>query len=135
MRDRFRRENLLHVPERSVEVQLGAVGGGDARRFLSAMLQRVEAEIRELRRLGMPENAEHAAVIVEMIVVDLDQSVHATCSLCRYSVRTVGSKSQVAIDAATRVIRAISMPNPPRGKRKNTGTAIPRFTIATKRAR
>ena len=70
MRDHLGRENFLHVPQRFVDVDVRAVGRGDARRFLPAMLQRVEAEIRQLRRFGMPEHAEHAAVIVEMIVVD-----------------------------------------------------------------
>ena len=69
--DHLRRENFLHVAQASVQVQVRAVGRGDARRFLAAMLQRVEAEIGQLRRFGMAEDAEHAAVIVEMIVVDL----------------------------------------------------------------
>ena len=47
-----------------------AVGRGDAGRFLAAMLQRVEAEIGELGGFGMAEDAEDAAVIVEMIVVE-----------------------------------------------------------------
>ena len=43
------------------------------------MLQRVEAEIGELGGFGMAEDAEHAAVIVKMIVFDLDQ----VCSMMR----------------------------------------------------
>jgi hypothetical protein len=34
------------------------------------MLQRVQAEIRDVRRLGMPVHAEHPALIVEPIVVE-----------------------------------------------------------------
>ena len=68
VRDHFRRENLLHVAHGLVHVQVRAVGRGDASRFLPAMLQRVEAEIGQLRGLGMAENAEDAAVIVEVIV-------------------------------------------------------------------
>ena len=32
------------------------------------MLQRVEAEIGKVRRFGMAENAEHATVVVEVVV-------------------------------------------------------------------
>src|SRR6202040_7861 len=50
----------------------------DAGRFLPAMLQRVDSEIRQLRRFVIPEDAEHAAVIVEPILVELDfLTIHA----------------------------------------------------------
>ena len=42
-----------------------AVGRNDSRRLLSAMLLRVEAEVRKVGRLGMPIHAEHAAFLVE----------------------------------------------------------------------
>src|SRR6201997_3249983 len=42
------------------------------------MLQRVNSEIRQLRRFVIPEDAEHAAVIVEAILVELDLlTIHA----------------------------------------------------------
>src|ERR1700675_449815 len=72
MRDYLRRENLLHVAHGFVDVHVRAVRRRDPRRFLSAMLQRVEAEIRHLRRFGMAEDSEDAAFIVEMIVLELD---------------------------------------------------------------
>ena len=54
---------------------VGAVGGDDAGRFLAAMLQRVEAEIGELGGFGMAEDAADTAVIVKVIVVDLDHDL------------------------------------------------------------
>jgi hypothetical protein len=64
-------ENLLHVAKAFVHVDIRAIGGSDAGGFLSAMLQRVEAEIGHLRSFGMAEYPEDAAMIVEVIVVDL----------------------------------------------------------------
>src|SRR5277367_5676481 len=45
------------------------------------MLQRIEAQIRQLRRLGMTEHAEYAAVIVEMIVVERENFAHDALSM------------------------------------------------------
>ncbi len=45
-----------------------AVIGDDARRFLAAMLQRVQAERDDRRGVLPAEDAEHAAFVVEMIV-------------------------------------------------------------------
>ena len=45
-----------------------AVGGGDARRLLAAMLQRVEAEIRLPCRVGMPVNGDDAAFFAQLVV-------------------------------------------------------------------
>src|ERR1700678_370954 len=64
------RENFLHVPHRFVNVQLRAVRRCNPRGFLTAMLQRVQAQISHLRGFGMCENSEHAAMVVKMIVVD-----------------------------------------------------------------
>ena len=41
----------------------------DARRFLAAVLQGVEAEVGEVRRLGVAEDAEDAALVVEVVVL------------------------------------------------------------------
>ena len=77
-RNHLRRENFLHVPERLVHAHVRAIGRSNACRFLPAMLQRVDSEIRELRRFVISEDAEHAAVIVEPILVELDCLAHAT---------------------------------------------------------
>ena len=47
--------------------QVLAVGGGDACRFLSAMLQRVEPKIGLARGIRMPMNGNHAALFMELV--------------------------------------------------------------------
>jgi hypothetical protein len=71
LRNHVGRENLLHVAKAFVHVNIRAIGGSDAGGFLSAMLERVEAEIVQLRSFGMAEYPEDTAMIVEVIVVDL----------------------------------------------------------------
>ena len=44
-----------------------AVGGGDAGALLPAVLQRVEAEVGEVGGLGVPEDAEDAALVFEFV--------------------------------------------------------------------
>ena len=44
-----------------------AVGGGDAGALLPAMLQRIEAEVGEIRGLGVAEDPEHAAFFLELV--------------------------------------------------------------------
>ena len=43
------------------------VGGDDARRLLSAMLQRVQPEVSQLFRLRVSVNRDHAAFVMEFI--------------------------------------------------------------------
>src|SRR5208282_6608128 len=50
-------------------VELLAVIGDDSRRLLSAMLQGMEPERGQRRRIGVAVNPEYAAFLVEMIVV------------------------------------------------------------------
>ena len=54
------------------QVQRGAVGGDDAGGFLAAMLQGVEAQIGELGGFGVAEDAADTAVIVKVIVVEMN---------------------------------------------------------------
>src|SRR5712675_2424699 len=70
-------KNIRDQAETFFKMQFPAVARDDARRFLSAMLQRVEAQIGHLRGLGMAEDSAHAAVIVETIVVYLNQTAHS----------------------------------------------------------
>ena len=46
---------------------LAAVGGGDARALLTAMLQRVQAEVGHVGGFGMTEDAEDAALVFELV--------------------------------------------------------------------
>ena len=71
-RNHFRREDFLHdAPAICARAYLRAVGGGDAGGFLPAMLQRVKSQVGHLRGFGWPNIAEHAAMIVKMIVVEV----------------------------------------------------------------
>jgi hypothetical protein len=63
------REGVLDEAHRAVRVELLAVARDDAGRLLSAVLERVEAEVREVGGLGVPEDAEDAARVVEVVVV------------------------------------------------------------------
>src|SRR5580698_10602659 len=51
-------------------MNLQALGRRDARGFLPAVLQRIQTQVRHLRRFGVTENSEHAALIVKMIVFE-----------------------------------------------------------------
>ncbi len=66
-------ESLAHVAHVALGVETLAVEAGDAAGLLAAMLQRVEAERGEARRLRRIEHPEHAALqaggIVERVPV------------------------------------------------------------------
>ena len=53
-----------------MSMELCAVIRDDARRFLAAMLQRVQAQSRQRAGFGVTENPEDTAFLVEMIVVE-----------------------------------------------------------------
>ena len=54
----------------ALDAELLAVEGDDAGRLLAAVLQRVQAERGQRRRLRMAEDAEDAALLVELVVVE-----------------------------------------------------------------
>ena len=85
-------EDFLHQAHALFEVQRGAVGGDDAGGFLAAMLQGVEAEIGELGGFGVAEDAADTAVIVKLIVVEMNHG----CSDAR-SPRTARSMAPAQI--------------------------------------
>src|SRR5262245_4409389 len=66
------REDVVDQAQALRQLHAVAVAGHDARRFLAAVLQRVEAQVGEARRLRVPEDAEQAATVVEAVVVDGD---------------------------------------------------------------
>ena len=66
--DRRLGEGVADQADMALDVELRAVVGDDAGRFLAAMLQRMQAERDDRRRVLPAENAEHAAFVVEMIV-------------------------------------------------------------------
>ena len=58
------------VAHRPVRVEMGAVEAGDAGRFLAAVLQRVEAERDEARRIVGAPDAENAAFLAQLVVIE-----------------------------------------------------------------
>ena len=62
-------EDVLNQAHSAVDEKLLAVARNDARGFLPSVLQRVQAEIGQIRSLIGPKHTEHAALIMKMIVV------------------------------------------------------------------
>src|SRR6202035_1603232 len=62
-----RAELLADMARAAVGVELLAVIGDDAGRLLSPMLERMETERRECRRLGMPPDAEYPAFRMQAV--------------------------------------------------------------------
>src|SRR5690606_32564589 len=60
------------MAEAAAREELGAVEAGDADRFLTAVLQRMKAERAGRRRLGSPDNAEDAALLVELVAIGVE---------------------------------------------------------------
>ena len=56
-----------HLPHRARRTNPGTVGRDDPSALLAAMLESVEAEVREVGRLGMPEDPEDAALVLELV--------------------------------------------------------------------
>ena len=64
---RFAVEGIGDVAHRARHTHLLGVGRRNPRAFLSAVLQRVQPEIRHVGRLGMSEDAEDAALVFELV--------------------------------------------------------------------
>ena len=64
------REHVVHQAHALLEPDPLAVARRDARRLLAAVLQRVEPHVGEVRGLGVAEDAEEAALVVEVIVLE-----------------------------------------------------------------
>ncbi len=71
----FGTECILHQSHRTMGKQPFAVARYDSRRFLPAMLQRMQAEIRNVRRLGVSVHSDNAAVVMESIVRVVEKRV------------------------------------------------------------
>ena len=74
LRENARLENFFDFAHGFVEVEVDAVTGGDAGGLLPAMLKSVQAEIGEVGGFRMAKDTEHATVVVEMVVEDVDLS-------------------------------------------------------------
>src|SRR5205823_14473812 len=67
----FRAEIVADEAEAAMGAELLAVVGDDTGRLLAAMLQRMQAECRQCRRVGMAVDPEDAAFVVKMVRVAL----------------------------------------------------------------
>jgi hypothetical protein len=65
LRERLGGERVLHEPERPVRVERAVMRGDDAGGFLSAVLERVQAEVGEVRCFLAAEDAEDSALVLE----------------------------------------------------------------------
>ena len=63
-------EHVLHQAHRAVGEELMPVAGDDAGRLLTAMLERVQPQVGEVGRLAVAVDADHAALVVEPLVVE-----------------------------------------------------------------
>ncbi len=74
-------ERIADQADMMFDMELGAVIGNDTRRFLAAMLQRMQAERDDSRSVLPAENTEHAAFVMEMIVSLGGKHVVCVCHL------------------------------------------------------
>ena len=78
-----RRENIANPAERPVRVEERAVTADDAGGLLAPVLQRVQAERRVGRRVGVPEDAEDPALFAQLVLVGRDARGHGAMPRCR----------------------------------------------------
>ncbi len=64
-------KNIGNESHTFYDAEFCAIGSAHSGSFLAAMLQGVEAEVGGFRGVGLAENAEDAAMIVEMIVDEM----------------------------------------------------------------
>src|ERR1700730_9114950 len=67
-------EGVADQAEPALRMEAPAVKGDDARSFLPAMLQRVQTERRDRGGFRMAEDAEHATLLVQPIVVEIEEA-------------------------------------------------------------
>ncbi len=58
------------MAHRAMGVEVAAVETGDTRGFLSAMLERMQAERAQRRRAVGPIHADHAALLMQLVIVE-----------------------------------------------------------------
>src|SRR5208283_282580 len=76
-----RLKNLFHFAHGPVHVQVSAQAGHNPRRFLAAMLQRVQPQIRQVRRFRVAKHAEHTTFVMKMIVREGELLFHWTFNI------------------------------------------------------
>src|SRR5690606_34805341 len=74
-------EDVLDQTQVLLDVELATVGGDDAGRFLAAVLEGVQSEIGEIRRLGGSEDAENATFLFQLVRHGGERSISGSRSL------------------------------------------------------
>ena len=79
-----RGEMVADEADAALGMEMAAVEADDARRFLAAMLERVQAKRGERRGIGMVEDAEDAALLVQPVLfepaqIGLSQRINVLC--------------------------------------------------------
>src|SRR3984957_4044919 len=115
------RENFFHFAHGTMKMQVAAIAGNDSGRFLAAMLQRVKAEIRELRGFFVAEDAEHTTFVVEVVVSKSELMRHIlTIALRHFPANHKNSRSLATIKAATGPLERV----PTNGPRRRAETRV-----------
>jgi len=77
-------ERILDEAHRAVRVELLAVARHDAGRLLTAVLQSMQPEVRDVGSFAVAVDREHSALVVEVVVFELDASrPPGSCEDCR----------------------------------------------------
>src|SRR5713226_7573947 len=97
-------ENFRDIAHRSFGLQASAVGRDHAARFLTAMLQCIQAEIGQAGGFRVPVDAEHAALFTEFIFERIDHTSRLS-RLCMAFNRASRSSGKTRLQ-----IRVINMP-------------------------
>jgi hypothetical protein len=79
--DRPAGEMIADETDAPLGMEVVAVETDDTRGLLAAMLKRMQSERRESRGVGMVEDAEDAALLVEPVLVEPDQILFLSLSL------------------------------------------------------
>ena len=82
-------EHVGHPSHGLLDMERPAVGDRDPGGLLTPMLERVETQVGEVRGLRVVEDAEEAALVVELVVVQPD-GLHAGPSACRPAKASTG---------------------------------------------
>src|SRR5438552_1351286 len=147
----LRTEHVGDPAHRLLQVQAGAVGGRDAGRLLATVLERVEAQVHDVRGLRMVPDAEEPALVVELVVRRAARPARETVrpggaqtrsSTRREAARPRGSRWAGPRRAPTggrrppcrsRSRGSPTLPSAPRTAARTRSTPSPRFARAPRR--
>src|SRR5262249_7001627 len=115
LRERLAVERVGNVSHRARHANLLAVRRGDAGALLTAVLQRVQPKVGHIGRFGMPEDAEDAALVFELVFELFGKCVgHGSCRwFPPYATLLTKYRSMAPIHVRSASATGTSMPRPP----------------------